>query len=420
MSSVKPFRLGSANVLILTPSFYGFATWTITLILYLLRILAWPPPTPTALAVMLTTAVCFLASLLLHRPLYRRWLVGLRKAPLINPYRKYRWLLAVLHLVGFIGLGLYVQHYSAMLGGFTNFTRLLMERSYVIRLATVESESVGTQISYFGWIAIAITVLFIYGKWISKLWLIVAFVQFAGNFLFIGRTRPIWLLITSVTVLAPLARSVGLRRIFIVSGILICTLLTIFVGMGIWVGKISEGIVFERTSNLPPAVQNVYVYITEGYAYLDAVIRYEKPQRGFEGVAYPFYRLLASINLVEEPRSQVNPFYNLPYSGNIGTFLEPFYRDGGIVFTIVGILIGTFGVDSLALVMWRSNHVFGWFAASQLAFCSSMAFMTPKLSSLPVWLFIGFGLWGLLSANTLRGRPAAKREPAPLREFSVR
>ena len=56
------------------------------------------------------------------------------------------------------------------------------------------------------------------------------------------------------------------------------------------------------------------------------------------------------VGLATEPPPQILPVLDIPFPANVATFLEPLYSDGGLVFVLSGILVATFGVDSLALL----------------------------------------------------------------------
>jgi len=73
---------------------------------------------------------------------------------------------------------------------------------------------------------------------------------------------------------------------------------------------------------------------------------------------------------------------------NVGTFLEPLYRDGGVPLVFVGIFLHTFGFGWLGTWLLRfpsAVTLAGW---STLCFCNAMAFFTPKFNNSPTWLFL--------------------------------
>jgi hypothetical protein len=269
----------------------------------------------------------------------------------------------------------------------------MVDQSYLIRMQTQYTETVGTQLSYAGWVATAATSsLWAAGK-LSRRWLVLPLAQLAGNCLYIGRTRPIWIIFIAAVVVVPLMRPLRIARALKLIGASALAGTILFLSMGMWVGKISDDIVLDRESILPPSIQNVYMYATGGFAYLDDLIANNSiDSLSFDRTAYPLMRALARVKLASEPPKQVLDFRNLPYAFNVGTALEPFYSDGGIAGVIVGIVLITFGVDLAALLCWRANTPFSWCAAANLCFASAMSSNTPKLSSFPLWIFLGFAL----------------------------
>ncbi len=397
-SSVKP-----ANVLLLMPSFYGCITWIPTSILYLVHLINWNAPAPITLIVILVCAVLYLIASLSLYPYYSRWLRCVRAqlaatgVPSVRKALKYMVLL--LHAIGFLGLFLYIYTFSNALGGYDRFFALLVSQSYVVRWESQFTESIGTQLSYFGWIAASATgSLYALGR-VRWFWLVLLAAQVLGNCLFIGRTRPIWMILTILIGMVPLLRPLTIRATLGIVIVSTAGFLLLFLAMGIWVGKIGDDIVVDRNSPLPPNLQNIYMYATGGFAYLDQILVTEDwPTLTIERTAYPLMRVLGLLKITAMPPSQVCEFLNLPYEFNVGTALEPFYRDAGTFGVVVGVLLITIGADIGCLWCWQTNTWFGWFAAANLCFASAMSFSTPKFSSFPVWLFVAFAILTFVSS----------------------
>lgn len=399
MLSWKQATIKPSNVLFVMPGFYGSVAWITTLVLYSLRLVSWNAPSVLSLSLFWVCGLSYFLSACCMYGLYRAWLLRTRQlaagAGAGECPPSVRAVLLVLHLVGFCGLGLYVYEFSAALGGPARFFLLLIDQSHVIRWQAQYTDTIGTQLSYAGWIAAAGTSLLYAAGKLPLRWLALPLAQVVGNSLYIDRTRPVWIIFVSAVVVVPLMGPLPLRRALkiLLVGALAGTIL--FLAVGVWVGKISEYAVVDGKSSLSPSLQNLYMYATGGFAYLDDLIaRGSFKFWGIGHTAYPLARILALLKLGPVPASQVLDFRSVPYEFNYGTALEPFYSDGGILGLIVGIVLITLGADLAALLCWRANTVFGWFAAANICFASAMSFTTPKLSSFPLWLFVGFALLG--------------------------
>ena len=423
---VKAHRDSVSGAIPLVPSFFGAVTWGFWLVFYQARLIGWDPSRPEAVALFWTVESCYLASLLFFTPLMWRWIVapaGFERARTTGQEGiGSRPLLLACHLIGFVGVSMDVVHLAPYFGGLSGFLRHLISDPIAIRLQGLETTSLGTQISYFGWVAIALSVFEYRRKRLAKPWIVLAFLQLLGNLVFIDRTRPMWILFTAVLMALPTAR----LRPTVVKSLWIGLLATaaavaVFVGIGKFIGKVYGEELLGR-SMLPPSLQTTYYYGTCGFAYFNEIIQAEQgdsalPERTF----YPVMEILSRVGLGGAPPSQVNEFYRVPFPTNVGTALEPFYRDGGLGFTLLGIVLMTFGVDLVGLVFLRMRSGVAVFAWANLCFASFMAFFTPKLNNTPLWLFCGLGVIGglILPAMSSRGRsgvdlaPRRKRDERP-------
>jgi hypothetical protein len=102
---------------------------------------------------------------------------------------------------------------------------------------------------------------------------------------------------------------------------------------------------------------------------------------------------LSFLGIVDSPPPQVLPFLNLPFRGNVATFLQPFYADGGTVYLVLGLLAASFGVDFIALLCQRSRNPFVMLFWANLCFASAIAFFSPKLVSTPLWVVAAFAIF---------------------------
>ncbi len=388
------------------PSLYGGVMWGAALALYGARLLEWERNGAYAMVLFLLVEALFVLSVCLHSPIYEHWFSAERSISAIQLRASLqKSLILLLHGIGFIGLAKYVIDFSEGFGGIEGFIIALLSQSYLIRAAAEDTFSIGTQLSYFGWIAIALTVLQVTQKRISRWWLTIGLLQFCGNLMFIDRTRPIWILFTSFLMVL-----LGLPKLNVLKilrwATLGCVLAVLaFLGIAEWIGKIPEGGTY-GTSTLTPQAENVYYYITAGFPYFNRILEEQRavsyvPER----TLYPAAKMLSSLSLVEPPPTQINEFEYLPFETNVGTFLESLYRDGGILFVTLGIIIYTFGLDMVGLKLLRSRTLLASYAWANVCFVSFMGFFTPKLSTFPVWLFLGIAILSLCRPH-LRFRKA--------------
>jgi len=380
----------------LIPSLYGAVLWITWVALYALRLLPWQRTSETSYAMFLPVIACFVTSVLCFSPLYRR-LSPLQdaagvEAPSTNPIL----VLLVLHALGFVGIVWFIVDLAPMFGSAGAMLLFLGSEPHYLRWAGEGLSSPGVQLSYFGWLAIALTLRFVQQGTVGRRWLALPATQFLGNFIFIDRTRPVWILFTCALALVPSSR-LPTRTVWRLGILAIGIITLLFVSIGTWIGKISDDTA-ERRSALPAAVQNVYLYGTCGLAYFDHLFKVEPdtrfdPQR----VLYPALKALADVKAIShQPPSQILEPYAVPYETNVGTFLEPFYRDGGTTFAILGMLLCSFGFDGLALVLWRQRSGLSAFAAANLCFASFLSFFTPKIASFPLWFFCALGIFASL------------------------
>jgi hypothetical protein len=393
----RPHDISTLRVALLIPSFYGAATWALWLGLYELRLIAWEPTSPGATAIFLGVLLVFGASFVTAFRPYLNWYSQRHAPPALSvpePPTINRWAyVAVLHLVGFIGLALYIRQMAAAFGGLPSLVEVFALSSYAIRWQSEVTGSVGTQLSYFGWVAIALTFQQYRAGSDTRWWLAIALAQFLGNLIYIDRTRPVWMLFTTMLVILAARDRV---KAGIATMVRVALAASVFVGVffavAAWVGKVvSEG--QYGASPLPPFAQNVYAYGTGGFAYFNRLLDTQEaityvPER----VLYPAFKAFAGLGLTSAPPSQINAFFYVPFPTNVGTFLEPFYRDGGCLFLILGIILQTFGLDLVGYALLRSGRPTATFAWANVCFVAFIGFFTPKITNLPVWLFTFLGI----------------------------
>ncbi len=367
---------------LLIPSVYGLLGWCLALVLYELRVLPWEP---TSLELYLVCAVQIFAFALSAR-IHISQAVKLRVDSAKHRYRGSAALLLALHALGFIGIAVYVRDFAVEFGGIAEFVATFFSEALAIRALAAEQSSIGVQVSYFGWIAITATPFAINagGPWVRRVLVLAASVQFLGNLLFIDRTRPIWLLfMLAMSILLINANRLSNRtsmRALIAAPVVVTA---VFVGVGIFIGKLGAG---DADASI---LDNVYHNLTAGFAYLNHVLVTEGLfDFSTARTLAPLHNVLAVFGFGEPPPSTILDTYELPFRTNVGTALEPFYRDGGWSYMLVGMLCISFLVDQLALRSASYRNPFSMHLWSALCFVSATSFFAQKLGNLSVWLFI--------------------------------
>ncbi len=138
--------------------------------------------------------------------------------------------------------------------------------------------------------------------------------------------------------------------------------------------------------------QNIVFYLTSSYFYLDYIICNENPEYKFDRTINPALKALKSIGIIEkEPTSLINDFYGQPYKTNVGTFLEPFFRDFVYIYMIFGIILHSVLLNYLAFLFLKIKSSFSLFLVSNICVINFFSFFTPKLNNFPIWLFFGIG-----------------------------
>lgn len=384
----------------LIPSSYGLVMWGFTLGLYSLRLIDWDPGSTFAMALFLGVLLAYGLSAAVHYKPYTRVLNVIQERVRhldALPHAQRPWHISdaalwTLHLLGLFGLGLYLREIMGIFGGFLGLLDVLTAESHLVRQA--EIELVGIYFSYFGWMAIPLTVL----RWRidgkpPRLLLFAVALQLGGNLLFIDRTRPVWLVFASILILFPLVEGLAARRLLLWSLGIVGIGIISFFGIGAWIGKTGAGFDAYGAVNVNQELANLYYYLTSGFAYFEAMLDLKYPydfvpQRSL----YPLFKVGAMLGIVAEPPIQILPFIEAPFPANVGTFLEPFFADGGMVYVVLGVLASTFLVDFVALLFLRSTSPLAIFCWANLCFVSFISFFVPKISTTPVWLFLFVGI----------------------------
>lgn len=389
MSAVPSLSARSGG-LMLMPSFYGLVMWVGAFGLYTLRLVAWNASTSSALLLFGLVIVAYAASLMLFWGRY----AALKEQLMANAAGdRERFVvpvpvLLVLHAVGLLGLSLYVRDFAGAFGGWQGFFVVFASTSHEIRWQAQLTTSLGTQVSYFGWVAIALTFVSYRERRMTWLLGVLCLVQLGGNLLFVDRTRPVWIVMTTILVaMVPWQRS-GTVRLLVRLAILCGLLLSLFMLLASFIGKVPDEGVYGRTV-LSPELQNVYVYVTGGFAYFNQMLSHAEPIDWWPSrTLAPLWVVLAKLGLAQLPPDQVIGAYRVPFAMNVGTFLEPYYRDGGVWYCVVGIFLHTIAADAAGLWLLRRRRPLALYGWATFCFVAFISFFTPKLTTFPVWLFL--------------------------------
>ena len=378
--------------LLLMPSFYLLSTMSISYLLYLSGLISYlPAPTELHVVVVITLACAFISTLffstVFNQVLNSGEPLRFIKKNSAHPsvYRIAFWLAMG---IGTAGIYKYTTDYSSYLGGKGLFFILFFENSGKIRSLAENVSSFGTQLSYLTWIVAFLTAIDIGVGAKKKRWVWLILFVVLINLVYVDRTRPVSIIFTSVlcyfiVAITRIRRQSITRAIF---GLGIASL-ALFVIIGLWLGKISQD---EYTqAGLPPALQPVVLYATSSYAYLGKEMEMDSP-KDYKPVrlTYPLQKILAGLKLVPQPPSQVLDFYYVPVPTNVGTFLEPFYADGGIPFCILGILLHTFLFDIVALLFLKNATRSSVMGLATLCFTDFIAFFVVKITVLFTWIIL--------------------------------
>jgi oligosaccharide repeat unit polymerase len=376
----------------LMPSFQGFITFTLGFILYLFHFFNYNDLAIETLLVFILCIIIFILSTIINLHLYEKVTTENNIAKLSYQYKGYAhlFIIAFLYIIGWFGVVLYMKEYVDYLGGIEVYLLFLFEDPLVIRGVADKITPFGIQLTYLAWIASAVTILEIKIKGKSRFYYLPILFTILLNLLFVDRTRPTWMIYTFILPLFLYNfNRISLKKIFgrILIGFLI--IIGIFIAFKIFTGKESVEGAFGK-SILPYELQDLYFYITSGYAYFNELVTHNievnyVPENSF----YPFYKLLTYFNHAKEPPSQVLNFLNVGIGiTNVGTMLQPYYQDGGFIYLIVGFFIQSFVLDYIGYLFLKNGNSFSIYGWSNLCFVNFIGFFTPKIVSFPIWLIL--------------------------------
>lgn len=341
---------------------------------------------------LIVMAFAFLTSACFFAPLFRAHMARRTEncLPLIPPR-----LLWILHLLGVCGSALFVHDLQVSGQLKDTFFHLLIQNPLEIRKADLTGVVRGIYLSYIGWLAAFVSGVFLARRVGRKsTHLVLIGLQLAANLVFLNKTRLVAvLLVAGLGYLFTTDRSFSMRGVVGATSLLAVVFITLFIGWSSATGK-----VFKQGVGLPPAVETFALYLTAGPPYLAHVVNTEPGGVGLPvRTLRPLFKASSKFFGTPTTPSPINDFYYLPYSTNVGTALEPFYRDAGGVGLILGIFILSFGVDFLALFALRFGCLAGHLTVAALCYSSLSAFFVPKLTTGPVLLtfvFLALSFYG--------------------------
>lgn len=362
----------------LIPSSYGVLIWAILLIVVNFTAVK---VQPEAFALFIYVVFCFIFSNVITGHLFSK--VDFKNLGLEVKVKKLDVNLFVASaVIGFLGLFLYARDFGAELGGIAAFFYTFFDAPLEIRGLAQEVRSNGFQVSYFSWIFIFYCVYF-YGLGVFKtrlsklLAIICGFAAFFLNLMFIDRTRPITIFVASALILL----FINLYKIKNASKIIFYLLLSpfaIFIAQAIFTKK------YDADEGL---FGNVVVYVFGGFGYFSALLYDVNPSYEFTRTFLPISKILEGLGIIENVPSQVLDFKDVPFSTNVGTFLEPLLSDGGPVYVILMAPILIFMVDYWALRSLTYRTIFGVIFWANLILLTMLSFFVPKYNATYIYLF---------------------------------
>lgn len=365
--------------IVIPPSFYILCSWTVTLIIYIAEPIILNPLSVTSIGVIIYVIFIAIFSSLFFSGHYSKAIKSAIQLPIgTNAVMSFM----IFTALGAVGLYYFFTFASTTIGGFGVYIAILLSNPLEIRGIAVDELGGIVQLTYFSWISIGLGVSIICSPRIGLFTKIViatiVALEFFANLLFIDRTRPVWLLvIIAITIAMSKQNPRKALRKFVI-GIPIAILI-MFVSFSIATGKLSAGGAQETLSQ----------YLLGGFSYMNFIFTNitefdYSPIRTF----YPISKVLESLGVITQVPSQILEFYDVPFTTNIGTFIEPLYSDGGVIFLIFGIPFVIITIDWIGIAALNAKSYYGIFIYSNLVLSNMLSFFVAKFTSTPIYLFI--------------------------------
>lgn len=363
------------------PSIYGVLLWIILVSLLTLDLIK-VNVSLSAFLVFIYVIFCFGLSSIFA---YRRYLfIDVRRIAFQIKDTKFDILLFyVSTLIGFFGLFLYIKDFAGFLGGFLVFFLTFFNDPLSIRALAAEETSLGFQLSYFSWLSIFYCLYYLLTNKISNragviVVAILLFFEFFLNLMFVDRTRPVILfLICSLTLLFLKSSTIKspLRMFF-------------YVFIGPLVIFFTQAIFTEKYSKEDGLIDNFLVYVFGGFGYFSVVLDSVVPDYNFTRTFYPLAKMGNILGLSMTIPPQILDFKDVPFSTNVGTFLEPLLSDGGILFLLIATPFIIFMLDIMAFRAVVSRTIVGLLIWANTILVVVFSFFVPKYNSSYFYFFL--------------------------------
>lgn len=366
--------------LFLIPSVYGFAIWFFLLLLIPFNLIE-VDVSGAAWAVFVYLLICFFCSSGLFFYLHKRTNIFSVGNSIV--YSKSDTIVFVIStVVGIFGLILYVNDFSRYFGGISEFFLTFFTDPLAIRALAAEETSLGFQISYLSWVSIYYIIFFLVKKNAFPIWkkyslIFLLLIEVFLNLLFVDRTRPVILLIVCFLAFILISFEKIKKPFRLICFVFFCPLV-IFFAQAIFTGK------YDSEAGL---FNNFLIYIFGGFGYFSALLGDVSPDYGLTRIFYPVSKIMQIFGWVVDVPSQILEFRDIPFTTNVGTFLEPLVSDGGLFYILFGIPVLVFFIDFFAYVSLRSKKAFGLFFWGNMILINVLSFFVPKYNSTSIYLF---------------------------------
>jgi hypothetical protein len=385
MNDSRTDRLGKA--LLATPSFYCLATFLPAWLGYLSGYIPWDPSSWLVQGTFGAFVITLVAATAMQTSYYFRNPVRLPEFAIPLP------VVIGLCAIGFAGCALYLRDMALKLGGAGTLLVLYGDDPLTIREAQQEFSSIGTQLSYFGWTGAALASIRLGQRRGGTLEIALIVLQLVMNAVFVDRTRPIWIAFTCLMAFLITRRSLSIRGLLGAFFAVAAVGTAFFVLFSLFTGKVVE----ERNSPIASAAFTFLYYATNAFPYLAHLIDEGMGHTYVpSSVLSPLFQVLSGLGVVETPPPRILPFYNVPFTTNVGTGLEPFYSDGGFVYLAVGAIVYSFGLNALGAWLLARGGALGVIGWAHTCFTAFICFFTPKINNPPYWMMVALGVLGVV------------------------
>jgi len=295
--------------------------------------------------------------------------------------------------IGIAGLYIYLGDIIFFYGGFRNVLYIISDDALKIRSNAEEFSSFSFQLSYFSWISVFIGTLIVKYRQHRRIVLFIVFsiilLELFLNLFFIDRTRPVWIIFTSVLGIM-FSGDLIRKKIFRWVGYATAVPAAIFILFSYLVSKFNEDFGIFGTMS---------AYIVSGIGYIDDLSHDITLSPSYFPVRtfLPLSKIMESIGLISDVPNNVLANRYIPFATNVGTLHEPYMSDGGMIYLIILFPIVALFINYLAYIGYRSRQSVGLFLWANCIFSSMISFFVPKFNSVPFYIFVmTFVLCGLL------------------------